>query len=106
MVIMMLEKVSLALRGELTHWLVEIKTGVYIGNVNAMVRDRLWQKCTGRRGGGSVFQAWSTNNEQGFTMRMEGENSRSVVDWEGIQLIQENADCLGAVQKRRLLEER
>jgi len=106
MVVMMLEKVSASLRGELTRWLIEIKTGVYIGDVNAMVRDRLWKKCTGRRGGGSVFQAWSTNNEQGFTMRMEGENGRSVVNWEGVQLIQENADCLDAVQKRRMHEER
>jgi len=106
MVVMMLEKVSVSLRGELTRWLVEIKTGVYIGDVNAMVRDRLWEKCTGRRGAGSVFQAWSTNNEQGFTMRMEGENGRSVIDWEGVQLIQENGDWLDAVQKRRIIEER
>lgn len=104
MVVMVLEKVSQSLRGELTRWLLEIKAGVYVGDVNGMVRDRLWLKCTSRRGAGSVFQAWSTNNEQGFTMRMEGENNRSVVDWEGVQLIQEAADCLDEAQKRRIIE--
>jgi len=106
MVIMVLEKVTPALRGEMTHWLVEVKAGVYIGNVNAMVRDRLWDKCAKRRGGGSVFQAWNTNNEQGYTMRLEGENGRVIKDWEGLQLLEEKADCLDRVQKRRIAEER
>jgi CRISPR-associated protein Cas2 len=106
MIVMVLERVTRALRGELTHWLLEVKAGVFVGDVNAMVRDRLWEKCTGQRGGGSVFQAWTTNNEQGFMMRLEGENDRSIVDWEGVQLIQETADCLDAVQKRRMAEGR
>jgi CRISPR-associated protein Cas2 len=105
MVIMTLERVSAALRGELTHWLIEVKTGVYVGDVNAMVRDRLWQKCIDRRGGGAVFQAWSTNNEQGFMMRVDGENGRKVVDWEGVQLIQETAVALSPVQKKRMKAE-
>jgi len=106
MIVMVLEKVSVALRGELTRWLLEVKTGVYVGDVNAMVRDRLWQKCVDRKGVGSVFQAWSTNNEQGFAMRVEGETNRTVVDWEGVQLIQEVAECLDKVQLRRILENR
>lgn len=106
MIVMVLEKVSVALRGELTRWLLEVKTGVYVGDVNAMVRDRLWQKCVDRKGAGSVFQAWSTNNEQGFAMRVEGETNRTVVDWEGVQLIQEVAECLDKVQLRRIVENR
>jgi CRISPR-associated protein Cas2 len=89
MVIMTLEKVPVSLRGELTRWLIEVKTGVYIGHVNDMVRDRLWEKCNKDRRAGSVFQAWSTNTEQRFKMRLAGETNRSVVDWEGIQLIKE-----------------
>ena len=102
MVVMVLEKVSVSLRGELTRWLIEIKTGVYIGDVNAMVRDRLWKKCIERRGAGSVFQAWSTNNEQGYSMRIEGETNRSIVDWEGVLLIHEATECLDAVQLKRI----
>lgn len=106
MVVMVLERVTKSLRGELTHWLIEIKAGVYVGSVNAMVRDRLWSKCLKQRGGGSVFQAWTTNNEQGFAMRIEGHTNREVVDWEGIQLINEASGELTAVQKRRIAEER
>jgi len=106
MVVMVLERVTLPLRGELTHWLLEIKSGVFVGDVNAMVRDRLWEKCAARRGSGSVFQAWSTNNEQGFSMRLTGENGRTITDWEGVQLIQETIECLDKVQKRRIQEER
>lgn len=101
MIVMVLEKVSQALRGELTRWLIEVKTGVYIGHVTAMVRDRLWEKCIQSSGSGSVFQAWTTNNEQHFTMRMDGNPHREIVDWEGIQLIREFGDLLSPVQKRR-----
>lgn len=106
MVVMVLERVTRALRGELTHWLIEVKAGVFVGDVNAMVRDRLWEKCAGRRGAGSVFQAWSGNNEQGFSMRLVGEDRRAVVNWEGVQLIQETVECLDAVQRRRIAEGR
>jgi len=106
MVLMVLERVTLSLRGELTRWLVEVKAGVFIGDVNAMVRDRLWEKCANRCGSGTVFQAWSNNTEQGYSMRLTGENGRSVVDWEGVQLIQETVDCLDQAQRRRIQEER
>lgn len=106
MVVMIMERVTVGLRGELTHWLLEIKTGVYIGDVNAMVRDRLWDRCVQKRGAGSVFQAWNTNTAQGFAMRIAGENDRQIKDWEGVQLILEAKDSLTDVQKRRILSER
>lgn len=88
MIVIVLEKVPLRLRGELTRWLVEPRTGVFVGHVNAMVRDRLWQKCCNARGSGGVIQMWTTNNEQHFAMRMNGDTSRQIVELEGLQLIQ------------------
>jgi CRISPR-associated protein Cas2 len=88
MIVMLLEKVPLRLRGELTRWLVEPRSGVFVGHVNAMVRDRLWQKCCNARGMGGVVQMWSTNNEQHFAIRMNGDTSRQIVELEGLQLIQ------------------
>ncbi len=88
MIVMLLEKVPLRLRGELTRWLIEPRTGVFVGHVNAMVRDRLWQKCCNARGSGGVVQLWSTNNEQHFAMRMNGDTTRQIVELEGLQLIQ------------------
>ena len=88
MIVMLLEKVPVRLRGELTRWLVEPRTGVFVGHVNAMVRERLWEKCCKARGAGGVVQMWSTNNEQHFAMRMSGDTSRQIVELEGLQLIQ------------------
>lgn len=104
MVVMILEKVPQSLRGELTRWLVEIKTGVYVGHVNALVRDLLWQKCSASRGAGGVFQAWSTNNEQHFKMRVSGLTGRSILNWEGLELVQEGKEELTRPQKRRIMQ--
>lgn len=88
MVVMILEKVPTSLRGELTRWLIEPRTGVFVGHVSAMVRDRLWVKCFKSKAIGGVMQIWSTNNEQRFTMRMIGDTSRAIIEMEGVQLIQ------------------
>ena len=87
MVVMVLERVPVSLRGELTRWLIEPYPDVFIGHVNAMVRDRLWDKCCQAKATGGVMQAWSTNNEQGFRIRVAGTTKRDVVDFDGLQLI-------------------
>ncbi len=87
MVVMILEKVPGRLRGELTRWLIEPHTGMFVGHVNAMVRDALWDKCCQARGIGGVVQIWSTNTEQRFIMRMHGATRREIVECEGLQLI-------------------
>ena len=88
MVVIILEKVSASLRGELTRWLIEPHPGVFVGHVSAMVRDRLWDKCCERMKDGGVLQVWSTNNEQRFTMRSYGDTRRRIVDFDGLQLVQ------------------
>lgn len=105
MVVMILEKVSVALRGELTRWLIEVKHGVFIGQVSALVRDKLWEKCTYNRGKGGVFQAWSTNNEQHFNLRMVGCPNRAIKNWEGLLLVEETCPSLTEVQLRRIKAE-
>jgi CRISPR-associated protein Cas2 len=87
MVVMILESVPASLRGELTRWLIEPHAGVFVGHVNAMVRDRLWQKCRENKRAGGVVQIWSTNTEQRFDIRMAGATTRDVVDYEGLKLI-------------------
>lgn len=87
MVVMILEKVSVSLRGTLTRWLLEPHSGVFVGHVSALVRDQLWDKCTLAKGVGGVIQIWSTNNEQHFAMRMAGDTKRLVIDNEGMNLV-------------------
>jgi CRISPR-associated protein Cas2 len=88
MIVMILEKVPLRLRGELTRWLIEPYSGIFVGHINAMVRERLWEKCCKTRGAGGVVQLWSTDTEQHFKMRMVGDTTRQIVELEGLQLIQ------------------
>ena len=87
MVVMILEKVSVSLRGTLTRWLLEPHSGIFVGHVSALVRDQLWDKCTLAKGVGGVIQIWSTNTEQRFQMRAHGDTRREVVEFEGLQLI-------------------
>jgi CRISPR-associated protein Cas2 len=93
MVVMILERVPTSLRGELTRWLVEPRPGVFVGHVNALVRDLLWKKCCAQKGAGGVLQVWSTNTEQRFRMRAQGDTRREVVDLDGLQLIRLPADA-------------
>jgi CRISPR-associated protein Cas2 len=89
MIVMMLENVPASLRGELTRWLIEPRAGVFVGHVNGMVRERLWEKCIKAAGAkGGVVQLWSTNTEQRFAMRLHGETQRAMIELEGIQLVQ------------------
>ncbi len=87
MVVMILRNVPVSLRGELTRWLIEPKPGVFVGHVNARVRDKLWDKCCKAKRTGGVVQAWSTNTEQRFMIRTAGATKRSVVDFDGLLLI-------------------
>ena len=87
MVVMTLEKVPSSLRGELTRWLIEIQTGVYVGRVSAKVRDLLWEKALARKAGGRITQAWSFRNEQKFAFRIAGDCKRKVIDFDGICLV-------------------
>ena len=87
MVVMVLEKVPVSVRGELTRWLLEPHPGLFVGHVNAMVRDRLWDKCCKAKRAGGVLQIWTTNTEQRFHMRAHGDTRREIVELEGLQLI-------------------
>ena len=87
MVVVVLESVPPGLRGELSRWLIEPKSGVFIGDVSALVRDKLWEKCCRAKRTGGVIQAWSTNTEQGYAIRTYGRTQREVVEFDGVQLM-------------------
>lgn len=87
MTVMILEKVSASVRGELTRWLLEPKTGVFVGRVSAMVRDRLWERVQANAGTGGAVLVHQADSEQGFVVKMAGQTTRAVEDFEGLLLI-------------------
>lgn len=87
MVVLILERVTPGLRGELTRWFLEPKAGVFVGRVSAMVREKIWEKACGRAKEGGCLMIYSSDNEQGFRIRSWGEMARSIEDFEGLFLV-------------------
>ena len=88
MMVLILERVTPSMRGELTRWLLEPKANVFAGRVTAMVRDKLWEKVEkSTRGKTAATLIYASDNEQGFAIRQVGEPARVVRDFEGLLLV-------------------
>ena len=88
MMVLILERLKPGLRGELTRWMIEPRPGVFIGRVSALVRDKLWSKvCNETPLGAACTMVYSTNNEQGFSVRSFGDPAREIVDFDGLFLV-------------------
>jgi len=87
-IVIFLEKVPKSVRGELTRWLLELRPGVFVGNVSALVRERLWEMICQKLKGGAATLLHSAATEQGFSIRANGKTDRTIRDFEGISLVQ------------------
>ena len=87
MTVMVLERVPVGLRGELTRWMLEIHAGVFVGKLSAIVRDLLWEQVCGQMREGAGLLVYQTNNEQGFALRSCGATDRRLVQAEGLFLV-------------------
>lgn len=81
-----LKKVPQALRGDLTKWMQEITTGVYIGNFNTKVREKLWKRVKENVKDGEATLSFSYRNELGYQFDTHN-TSFSSIDMEGIPLV-------------------
>jgi len=88
MVMITMENVTERLRGECTRFLLEVKTGVFLGTINATVRELLWKKITESGEAGGAVLAYSSQTEQGFSLVMHGDPKKKVKDIDGIFLIE------------------
>ena len=83
----MMEKATASLRGEITRWMIELRPGVFVGNVSALVREKLWELICQKAGKGAATLLHNAANEQGYKIRQFGETSRQITNYEGLQLI-------------------
>ena len=51
-----------SLRGDLSKWLCEINTGVYVGNVSSRVRDAIWDRVCENLKNGQATLVFNTNS--------------------------------------------
>ena len=75
-----------ALRGDLSKWLCEINTGVYVGNVSSRVRDAIWDRVRENLKNGQATMVFTTNNEQRMDFCTHN-TSWEAVDFDGIKLM-------------------
>lgn len=87
MTVLLLERVPESVRGELTRWLIELKTGVFLGDLSAVVREKLWGDTCAHLRGGAAMLAYSARGEPGYVLRFWGDPSRTVLDFDGLPLV-------------------
>jgi CRISPR-associated protein Cas2 len=87
MLVIVVENVPDRLRGRLAVWLIEIRAGVYVGDLSAKVREMLWVTCEEGIEEGNAIMAWSTNTESGFDFMTLGKNRRLPVELDGLKLV-------------------
>jgi CRISPR-associated protein Cas2 len=86
MIVITMSNCPNALRGDLTKWLLEITTGVFVGQVSSRVRDNLWNRICELIGTGKATMVYSARNEQHLDFRVHG-NNWEPIDFEGIKLV-------------------
>ena len=97
-VVLIVERAPRGLRGELSRWLIEPRTGVFVGNLSATVRDKLWERVQAQPPPVAAMLIVGAKTEQHFTIRIHGDPTREVVDVEGVQLVRIHTE---AKHKRR-----
>ena len=97
MVVITLTDCPPKVRGDLSKWLCEINPGVYVGNLNARVRQELWQRVCENVKNGRATLVYSAQGEQ--QMKFEVHNSLwHPVDYDGIKLMQRPLPAIGSTK--------
>lgn len=86
MTILILERVTPSLRGELSKWLIEVQAGVFVGKINVMIQQALWERAVDRAEAGTATMIWRKSSEQGFEVKTWQPKDYVPVDMEGVWL--------------------
>ncbi|GAA5232656.1 type I-E CRISPR-associated endoribonuclease Cas2 [Verticiella sediminum] len=81
------ENVPPRLRGRMAIWLLEVRAGVYIGDVSRRTREMIWEQLSEGHEDGSVVMAWASSHESGYEFQTLGENRREPVEFDGLRLV-------------------
>lgn len=87
MTVVVTEAIPPRLRGRLAIWLLQIRAGVYVGDLSQRVREMIWQQCQQLQEDGNIVMAWATNTESGFDFQTLGENRRIPIDLDGLRMV-------------------
>ena len=74
------------LRGDLSKWLCEIQTGVYVGQLTGRVREAVWKRVCENLSSGRATMVYSSNGEQHMKFVVHN-TTWEPVDFDGITLM-------------------
>lgn len=86
-IVVVAENVPPRLRGRMAIWLLEVRAGVYIGNVSKRTREMIWQQLSEGYEDGNVVMAWASSHESGYEFQTLGKNRRLPVEFDGLRLV-------------------
>lgn len=86
MIVVVLTDCPPKLRGDLSKWLFEINTGVYVGRVNARIREALWNRICENLKHGQATMVYPAQGEQKMEFRVHN-TSWEIADFDGLKLM-------------------
>lgn len=87
MMVIVLENAPARLRGRLAVWLLEVRSGVYVGQYSVKVRDMIWDQVREGLEDGNAVLIWDAPVESGFDFLTLGKNRRTPVEMDGLKLV-------------------
>jgi len=87
MLVIVVENAPPRLRGRLALWLLEVRAGVYVGDLSRRVREMIWLQVEAGIESGNAVMIWRTNTESGFDFVTIGHNRRMPVEMDGLKLV-------------------
>lgn len=87
MIVVVTEGIPPSLRGRLAIWLLEVRSGVYVGAYSVRVREMIWNQVKKGIGKGNAVLMWNTPSEAGFQFDTIGKNRRIPIDSDGHPLV-------------------
>ena len=81
-----LTNVQKSLRGDLSKWMQEIASGVYVGNFNSRVREQLWRRVCDNISQGEATLSYAFRNEIGYFFKTYNTKQRTI-DADGVPLV-------------------
>lgn len=81
------ENVPARLRGRVAIWLLEVRAGVYIGDVSKRIREMIWEQLSEGYEDGNVVMAWASNHESGYEFQTLGEHRRVPIECDGLMFV-------------------
>ena len=88
MLVIVVENAPPRLRGRLAVWLLEVRSGVYVGTFGKRVREMIWEQVRAYIEDGNAVIAWAAPTDAGFEFDTCGRHRRVPADFDGFRLVQ------------------